>query len=98
MLSLPGGDANIIIVIVNVLGLSRPLLISHAKKALIWALKGTVAKRPVYRDSSPKKKILSLITQPHIVPNPFNFRTQIMIFLMKVEPHVVKSLMSHGLL
>ncbi len=43
-----------IIIIVKVLGLNRPLLVSGAKKALIWALKGTVAKRPVYRVSTPK--------------------------------------------
>ncbi len=37
----------------------------------------------------PKMKILSLITHPHVVPNPlrplFIFRTQIKIFLMKSE-------------
>ncbi len=47
MLSRTVLDANIIIIIVKVLGLNRPLLVSGAKKALIWALKGTVAKRPV---------------------------------------------------
>ncbi len=30
----------------------------------------------------PKMKILSLITHPYVIPNPFIFRTQIKIFLM----------------
>lgn len=88
----------LITVIVNILSLNRPLLISCIKKALIWALKGTVAKMPIYRASLPKKEKLSLLTHPHVVPNPFFFRTEVMIFLIKVEPHIVESLIWHALL
>uniref|UniRef100_A0A8C1QX09 Uncharacterized protein n=1 Tax=Cyprinus carpio TaxID=7962 RepID=A0A8C1QX09_CYPCA len=44
----------------------------------------------------PKMKILSLITHPHVIPNPFIYGTQIKIFLMESESSLTLHRQQHN--